>query len=54
MTPDAHAALPLAALIAAGCALGALVGAGTVWVHKNRRTRERRRRLMERVRGGRG
>lgn len=53
MTPDHAAALPLAALIAAGCALAALVGVGTVWAHKHRRARERRRRLVERARGGR-
>ena len=53
MTPDAYAAGSLAALIAAGCALGALAGLAAVAAHKHRRARERRRRLVERARGGR-
>lgn len=56
--PDVPAAaLPLAAIVAAGCALvalGALVGWATVAGHKARRAREkRRRRLVERARGSR-
>ena len=50
---DHAAALPLALLAAAGFAFAALVGAGTVWAHKHRRAGERRRRLVERARGGR-
>lgn len=52
MTPPVHAAaLPLVALIAAGCALGALAGWAVVGAHKHRRARELRRRATERAKG---